>query len=633
MQIQGSFSLGEISELLYARVDYDGYYKAAKRLRNVLVLPQGSVVRRFGTRFIGEIADITSHDECAFTILQYYDEDIYLVIFKPLVIDIYYNDAKVSSIASPYTASEIKSLYFTQDSNNLWITHQDHRPAKLQRVSSHSSWVLNPQYFKNPPAYDFTRNYDTITFTPSAKSGNITLTSSANIFSATYVGGLFFGNSGTLRITGFTSATQITGYTVTEFADTNGILGANCFLGEPAFSDTRGWPKTATFYQDRLVFGGTKSLPEGIFMSATGEFDDFDVGEGQDSDGIGIFIRSDKANIVKHILHTNNLIVFTSSGEWSSPPFTDKPATPKDFYFVQQARNGVTAANPVVIDDQVIFVDKGGKIVRSLVYSVERGAYVGTNISITAPHLIRNPISACTFENPAVYDGSYMLLVNEDGTLAIYQSMLAQNVSAWSLSETDGKFRDVTSSDSNVYFIVERTIQDKPRFFIEKLDFSAYTDNTFQFTYESPTSTITGLGDLEGKAVFVTADGYIAGKHTVKDGMVTLDSPASSVSVGIAYTPEIVPLPINIQTQVGNNLYKNKSVKNVYIDYVNSRGIYVNDFKIPMDELDGFNAPPTPKTGVYIYSPMQGWEPFEELIITQKEPLPMTIRAIGREVQ
>jgi hypothetical protein len=632
MILQSNFTLGEISPLLYSRVDYDGYYKGAKRLRNVLVLPQGSITRRFGTRFVGEIINITSYDQAKFVVLQYFDDDIYLIIFKPLVIEIYYNDLMVASVVSTYSLAQIKDLNFTQDANSLWIFHADQRPAKLQRVSPHASWALNQQFFKNPPVYDFTQNYDSINFTPSGTSGTVTITASAAIFSAAYVEGLFFGNSGTVRIDTFTDSTHVTGHTLTDFNNPNAISGKDAFLAEPAISAARGWPKSGTFFQDRLVFGGAKSLPEGVLISSIGQHLDFDTGTGLDSDGISIFIRSDKANVIKHVLHTSNLIMFTSSGIYSSPPFTDKPATPKDFYMPEQSKNGIAEASPVAIDNQIIFVDRGGKIVRSLVYSVERSGYVGNNISITAPHLIRNPISAAAFENPEVYDGQYLLLANEDGTLAVYQSLAAQNVSAWSLSETDGKFRALASSNSNVYFIVERTVSGQTRFFIEKLDFSVYTDNTIDFTFEGPITEITGLGHLEGFTVYVTADDYIAGEFTVLGGKIILENPATHVSIGLPYTPEIVPLPVNIELPDGHTLYKNKSVSSLYIDYLDSRGVYVNDFLIPMEPLTEIDAPPSPQTGIYIYSPMQGWDPTEEIVITQVQPLPMTIRAIAREM-
>lgn len=631
MQIQSNFSLGEISPLLYARVDYEGYYKGLKRARNVLILPQGSLVRRFGTRYIGEVTGAGDYQNVKFITLQYLDTDIYLCVFKPLSVDIYHNDVIVSTLATNYTTDEVKDLYFTQDANSLWIFHQNHKITKLEK--SGSTWALNEQTIVNPPVYQFDTSYKTMTFTPSATTGNITITSSAAIFTADFVGGIFFGNSGTVRLTGFTSSTVMAGRTLTDFANLNPIAGSDAFLAEPLLSATRGWPKTGTFYQNRLVIGGTKELPEIIALSAIGEYLDFDEGKGEDDEAIAEIIKSDRANIIKHVLHSTNLILFTSSGEWSTPPFTDKPTTPTNTYFIQQAEHGIAASPPVVVNDVIIYVDKGGKIVRALSYNVQAGKYTGQNISVTAPHLINNPISACEFENPSVYDGSYYLLVNGDGTLAILQLIAEQNINAWTLSTTDGYFRAVTSSDSEVYFIVERVINGQRKFYIEKVNFDDLTDCTIEFTSGVLTTSVTGLSALEGKEVYAIADGTVVGQHKVTSGKITLDTPAYHVKVGLSYTPEIVPLPVNAQTPEGSNLYKNKAVKNVYVEYQNSLGIYVNDFPLPMQQYsNGLASPPVPESDYQVFSPMQGWDPRAEISITQKEPYPLTILAIGREV-
>lgn len=52
-----SLNSGEFSPRMEARVDFDRYPNAAKRLRNVILYPQGGFTRRSGTRFVCEVAD------------------------------------------------------------------------------------------------------------------------------------------------------------------------------------------------------------------------------------------------------------------------------------------------------------------------------------------------------------------------------------------------------------------------------------------------------------------------------------------------------------------------------------------------------------------------------------------------
>ena len=50
--MQTSFASGELSPLLLGRTDLDQYYKGAQTAENVVIVPQGGVKRRPGTRFI-----------------------------------------------------------------------------------------------------------------------------------------------------------------------------------------------------------------------------------------------------------------------------------------------------------------------------------------------------------------------------------------------------------------------------------------------------------------------------------------------------------------------------------------------------------------------------------------------------
>ena len=55
--LQTNFTAGEFSPKLMGRVDIAKYPNAAKQMRNALPLVHGGVVRRFGTRFMGEVHD------------------------------------------------------------------------------------------------------------------------------------------------------------------------------------------------------------------------------------------------------------------------------------------------------------------------------------------------------------------------------------------------------------------------------------------------------------------------------------------------------------------------------------------------------------------------------------------------
>ena len=51
------FTSGELDPKFIAEVDYDGYRKAARKLRNVVCIPQGGAQKRFGLTYEHVIMD------------------------------------------------------------------------------------------------------------------------------------------------------------------------------------------------------------------------------------------------------------------------------------------------------------------------------------------------------------------------------------------------------------------------------------------------------------------------------------------------------------------------------------------------------------------------------------------------
>jgi hypothetical protein len=84
-----------------------------------------------------------------------------------------------------YAESELQQIQYCQINDWMYLVHPNHPPAKLTRVAD-DNWTFAEIPFKWPPTLD--ENSANITVTPSATSGNITLTASAGIFSADQVG-------------------------------------------------------------------------------------------------------------------------------------------------------------------------------------------------------------------------------------------------------------------------------------------------------------------------------------------------------------------------------------------------------------------------------------------------------------
>ncbi len=305
-RIQSTFSLGELDPRLDARADWEGYYKGAKKLTNMLVVPQGGVTRRFGTSFVATIDNVPSDDDIRTAIFEIGENNTkYDIVFIPLKIQIYNEAGLITTVVSPYDAGEIKDLRWAQDAKTLTIVHPAHAPQILYYDTLiPPDWSLKPITFKNMPVFDFLEDYTTINFTFGLVGGgtpgissygkSVTVTASSGAFTTDHVGGIIVVSSMMIRITAYTSTTIVVGrIIVPPTQDTASGNGSDMFIAEPVWSDDeeKGWPASVSFFQNRLVFGGTKGLPEIFTMSRIGNFTDFNEWDNTPTAAITSFIR------------------------------------------------------------------------------------------------------------------------------------------------------------------------------------------------------------------------------------------------------------------------------------------------------------------------------------------------------
>jgi len=650
--IQSNFTYGEIDGRVDSRFDLDVLSKGVKYARNVLVVPQGGLKRRFGTKYLYDGLLMDDKTEGRIAIFEYSDETKYLLFFEHLQIIIFHNDLIVDTIVSPYTKAQMPDIKFAQGSDEFFVVHPDVAPYVLIRVSDlHTSWSISEIDFTFFPTYDFDKDYDGVTFRPSAVTGDITLTATtggpAGPFKASHVGGLFDSNDGIMRITVYNSDTEVEGYTIDKFKNDDYIDGRLSILKEPVWSASLGYPRCATFFQGRLCFGGSSSVPQGVWMSKTNDLNNFDDSEAFATNAVEIFVHTNNSNIVKDMIGEKTLLVFTSTGLVATQVMNEAAITVTNVSFGLQNNDGIGSVRPQIFDNKVVYMDKGGKILWGMTYDSKSAGQAASDISILSQSLLNDPVSMATYRNPDDDNGNYLIVVNGDGTLAILQSVNEQGVLGWTKCMTDpaadvleapekGMYRHVAAAGSTVYFIVEREIDGLSSFYIEKIDFDLYTDSTIVRTYDPATTDIVGISHLEGEAVKVIGDGLLQTDKTVTLGAITLDKAATEVKIGLSYRPLIVPLPVSVAVEKdGNNKYRSKRIKTLWVDYFESLGIYADDQLIPFITLNEsqFDVALPLETDFYSVTPMHGWDPRAEIEITQYDPYPMLIKSIGMEIE
>lgn len=352
------------------------------------------------------------------------------------------------------TASIIQIYSTADDAGNGINFYSIANAGAASNVNFLNNWAIANIAFINEPAYDFgLMNYAAINFTPSNVSGGITITASAPTFTVAMVGGIFAGNGGIMRLTGFNSNVQMQGPTIVAFNNTNAIPGNVSFLGEPAWSATRFYPQTASFIQNRLVFGGSPSIPNGTWLSTPNEVFNFDDSELLPDNAISWYPSSNQGGTIVNLTAASSLIVHTSTGNYSSPVFTEQPLTPTNFVLTENNKDGVSNVKPAFIDNQIIYVDKSGNNIKNMIWEFSQSKYVLNNNSVPSSNLIKLPVDMAAFTDPTVADGYFVIVVNGDGTLAILQTLKAENVRAWTPANTQYSTNNLTYTTEKIFAI------------------------------------------------------------------------------------------------------------------------------------------------------------------------------------
>jgi len=399
---------------------------------------------------------------------------------------------------------------------------------------------------------------------------------------------------------------------------------------EDVWSATRGYPKSATFYQGRLWFGGSLQRPQTIWGSKTNDFYNFDDGTSLDDEGIDVTLDTDQVNAITAVYAGRHLNIFTTGGEFS---IQDSPITPAKVAVRRETLFGSTSIPPKMIDGSVIFIDRTGKSVREFLFSYNEDAYTSGTVSLLASHLLNSPVDMDVSKGTSSDDANYLYFVNGDGTMAVFNTLRAQEVSGWTKWETTGEIESVSVVVDEVYVIVKRTIDSSVVRYLEQLDVDSYTDANKTVTLGSPGTSVTGLAHLNGEACRVRADGAIRDDATPSGGSITLTEDGTVVEVGLNYTSTIKTMPVNMDFEDGPTLTRRKRIIKVVPNLYESLGISINGDRF-IDRNFGMTlgSAPTPFTGIReMY--LLGWTDLAQVEITQTDPTPMTILGLGVEVE
>jgi len=563
----------------------------------------------------------------------------YVIFLSDKNITIYRNGVFQTDVrATAYLTASIQTVYSTQSADTAILFQENVEPHILVRFND-TTWTFEPANFDNIGKYDFTQlvTQPAVTLTPSAVSGKVTLTASGAIFIGGSVGQYVEGNGGRARIVTVTSATVAEAIAEIPFYTTSVIASGTWDFEqswEDAWSTTRGWPRSATFFQQRLWIGGSLSRPRTMWASRIGEFFDFDIGALRDSDAIEYDLDEDDP--IVSLVANRSLQIFTTGGEAAIIQSRLTPITPTNPSIMSQTKVGSEPGlKPIIVDGATLFMKNGGHSIGRFLYSDAEQAYDVTNISLLSSHLVKQPVDLDVRKVTNDEEASYMMVVNNDGTLTFGCMLEEQNVKGFTKATTDGLFKNVATDKTVMYAVVERTVNGVTNNYVEKFDFDTYTDSAVQYTAGLPTDTFAGLDHLEGETCRVRADSNVLADVTVAGGSVTIARAATTLAeIGLNFAPTYQSLPYENPEIVGPALDRQKQLIEVTVRVYQTSGMRVNGVQVSFYGLQESINPLDATNPLYscvvkvegIQNENRDYNAY--ITITQDDPLPITIISI-----
>lgn len=639
-----NFSAGEIDPLLRARIDLDQYSKGAETLQNVLVQPQGGVTRRPGTRHLFQLPSAANPQDGTRMIDFEFDvERSYLLVFVNQRMFVFKDGALITNIngsgddflaVSAITSAVIPTMCWTQSANTLIVTQQTISPVRILRGGNDSTWSVSNLAFDSVPKHAFTLSFPNVsgagTLTPSGVAGGVKVTSQNAFFSSSDVGQYINASpQGRARIVAFIDNRNVSVVTEVPFFNTD-VLAVGKWEIEAGYEDVwssaRGFPRTATFHEGRLYFGGSTQRPSTVWGSKVGQFFDFQPDQAFDDDAVEATLDTNTLNVITDLISGRDLQVFTTGGEFYVAQEGLQPITPATFFMRAVSRIGSREGIRVKqLQTGTLYIQRQGKALNEFQFSDATLSYVTASISLLSSHLLIEPQELALRKATSTDESDALYVLNGDGTMSVYSLLRQQNVVAPTRFTTDGLYVDVGVDIEDVYVVVKRTFNGTDYYAVELFDDDVFTDCAF---VGGAASGATGL-PLEGKSVQVICDGSPQGTETVVSGAVTFNRPSvTSFEVGLPMTVLIRTLPLEPRLSIGPRIGFKKRIVEINALLFETQNIIINNNLVPIRTLNTpslLDAPVADFTGTKVLNGILGYDQDAQITISQSQPLKLTL--------
>lgn len=508
--------------------------------------------------------------------------------------------------------------------------------------------------------------------TPSAatpEGANITLTLGAAGWRNTHsgwvgdVGSMVKINGGLVKINAFTSSTLVNATIIRKLSDITAAPALAWSLERDVWGLQRGYPRTGTVLDQRLIAAGTTRDQRTIWGSVIGSPGDFLLGL-NDDDAWAKTIDGDECSPITYVTADSNLLILTESAEYSLRTPEGQALTASAGRAKLESSSGCAQVRPVSVAGQTLFLQRSARKVRSLAYLFDNDRYNDNDITKFAEHITASGVVDIAWQQEPE---GILWAVRADGTLLSCTIDKASGMVAWMRHYSVGAIEAITTVPNGVrdvlVAIVRRWVNGARVRYIEVSDgdfepflpLAAPADSQFPpyvvnpvygctvdagKVFDNPAGQSTfSVPHLIGCSVDIVADGAVKARQVVPgSGNVTIDRTSKRTLIGLPFTTRITPLTPEVGGNVGTAQGNSMRTGEVTLRLLSTVGCTLENDEgrrqdIPFRALGPsvLDQPPEVKTESVRVENL-GWSRgTSKFSIVQDQPLPLHVLAIIRK--
>lgn len=380
---------------------------------------------------------------------------------------------------------------------------------------------------------------------------------------------------GYARITGFTNTSTVTATVIDRLPSQ--VVGSGAATTRWAYgewSTVEGWPSDVAFFRERLWFGRGQTL----WGSVSADFTDYapkTYGQVTADMAITVTLVSGKINDVQWLSTDRDLVAGTAGGEFAVGELTNgEPLGPANKRSRVMSSFGSRAIPPIKNVESLLFIQRSGLKARETFYDFGSDGYKSSDTTVLAEHITASGITQMAF---APDPDQVVWSIRADGALLGFTWNNEQAVRGWhrhpiggsGIVESIAVMPAAEGDRSELWMVVKRTIDGVTKRYVEYLErpYRLGDAQSSQFYVDSgltysgtATTTITGLGHLEGQTVSVLVNGAPHPNVVVTSGAITLQIAATVAQVGLPCPARYRSMRLEAGSQDGTSQGKTKRI-------------------------------------------------------------------------